>query len=223
METIDIKKETLSPQLDPTSMRRTIQGLKAREKSIFIWQNDGNRRIGLNISTADFILGDKLLLFQKESAAKFKIELPLYFFAGPNTIIFKSKISSIKPEHIVLEYPDTMQIEDARDTKRFYFKQNSKFLNISKKNKNSTPTRYRVSLYDLSVTGASFTLNEFQTQNILRGDELKLHSIDDQIFSPYINAKVCYVVPFKLFGVLLYKVGIHFDRQLTPSEIKTVV
>lgn len=223
MENVDIKKDNLVPQLDTVSMRRTLQGLKAREKKIFVWQNRGQERTGVDISSGDFIFGDKMMVFNKEAAGLFSPDLPLYFFAGPNTIIFKSKIVNVKPEHIVLEYPDSMQIEDARETKRFYFKLNSKYLNISKKNKNSTPTRYRVSLHDLSVTGASFTLTEMQKQNIESTDELKLHSVDDQILSPYLNASLRYIVPFKVLGTKLYKVGIHFDRELTASEIKTVL
>lgn len=164
-----------------------------------------------------------MLLFNREAAAKFQREIPLYFFAGPNTIIFKADILKVLPEHIVLEYPHAMQIEDARDTKRFYFKLDTKHLFISKKNRNSTPTRYKVSLYDLSLTGASFTLNKSQVQNLFEKDEIKLHSIDEQIFSPFINANIRYVVPFKLHGNGLFKVGIQFDRKLTEGEIKTVI
>ncbi|PIP94448.1 MAG: hypothetical protein COW00_16600 [Bdellovibrio sp. CG12_big_fil_rev_8_21_14_0_65_39_13] len=217
------KSENLIPTLDPVSMKRTLQGLKAREKEIFAWQNIDNQRISMTISTADFILGEKLFIFNKEVCKIFQESKPLYFFAGPNTIIFKAQVLAKKNEHLVIEYPESMQIEESRDTKRFYFKQNFKFLNVSKKNKNSTPTRYRVSLFDISESGASFTLNDFQKQNIDSKDSLKLHSIDDQILSPYLNAEIKYIVPFRVMGTSLHKVGIQFDRLLTPSELKTII
>lgn len=217
------KTENLIPTLDPVSMKRTLQGLKAREKDIFVWQNRLDERISMTISSADFILGEKLFIFNKEACEKFEESLPIYFFAGPNTIIFKAQVLAKKNEHIVIEYPESMQIEESRDTKRFYFRQNLKYLNVSKKNKNSTPTRYRVSLFDISESGASFTLNEFQKQNIDSEDQIKLHSIDDQILSPYLNAQIKYIVPFRVMGTSLYKVGIQFDRLLTNSELKTIV
>ena len=92
-----------------------------------------NEKKGLTISRADIILGEKFFIFNKEASLKFEEGKPLYFFSGPNAIIFKSRYLSKKFDHIVADYPESMQIEESRETKRFYFRAASRFLNFSKK------------------------------------------------------------------------------------------
>lgn len=209
----------LSPIEGEKNILNVLTSIKGKELKIFCWQPDGDLKRGITVSSKDIVCGQNFLIFTKENLDKFNCNEDIFFYYEPKTIIFKSKILKKNPGHLVCELPTDLRLKETRVDPRTIIQHGSSFLRISKKNRNSTPTRYRVGLMDISEGGASFVLNEFQIENLSIGENIRIHGIQDLIINPMLLATICYLTPFKIMGVKVYKVGISFERKLTKSEI----
>jgi hypothetical protein len=209
---------------DKKEVMQIIHSIQSMGNGFYIWQNfEEKGRIGFDVESEQLTLDKKFTVRGQRECSTFIEGEDLFFFYEKQMVIFKTRVLVNNRSHLILSPPDQMQLRNTRAQKRLNLLHTADTANISKKNRNATPTRYRLKLFDLSEGGASFILTSEQGNNINENNNIKIHGVNKTILSPYLDSTVCYKVPFKVGEKNCFKIGVKFDREISKTEIYEMI
>jgi hypothetical protein len=208
---------------DPEKMRQTVLSLKSKGSRLFIWQNDkkGNRT-SIRTNASDIVFSDNLLVFGPELTSNFRVGETLYFYHEPRTVIFRSLIKNLGDGHLKVTYPDKMFLMETRANSRRTFKNKERNISFSKKAYDTVPVRLKGRALDISEKGISLSIPQSGGKNLLIGDTIRIHSIDNHLFGPVLDCTLRYIENISLKGVVELRIGLSFSRLITQSELQSL-
>jgi hypothetical protein len=152
----------------------------------------------------------------------------IYIRGNERSILFKQQKIVIQDNKIIIQIPNQVRMYDKRYTERFHFglKSNHHVEIFHSKNSMDQEQLFQVSLFDISVRGASFNMSLLDQKYFYQEEIIKVVKLGKKSFPEYLMAKIIYLhrLDNKIGGIHCpsIKMGVKFDRSLSKKELAEI-
>ncbi len=166
---------------------------------VVLWQK-GRVERRLMLAEMKFIDQDEKTLFIKStngSAFYFDETLPVQVKTDFKGLSFRSSIQMMKESLIVLKWPETIYLEDAREKERnrigLY---GEHVLGLEKNASHEKPIRqWDLRILDISLLGASVLISKENLNDFDEGDQINIYSVSTFILPEKMQSTIVYLLP----------------------------
>lgn len=231
--------EKLRVTKDSHEIRTFLKDYVTTKTEVLLWQNLDQK--GKNGAKRVIFKGKFILLNENKNFLLLKFELgngeeipfeftsTLYIKGNLQSVLFKIEISHHSKGTILLPIPQEMRVLEKREKPRFNFGVYSEgkveFFNY--KTMRTNRKHNSAKLIDVSQGGLAMLMYTGKVHSWSEGDRFHIMRINSQTFTDTIVATINYIMPIEIERnnqtISAYRIGVHFDRDLTSSELTTIL
>ena len=221
--------ENLRVTVDPDEIYTFVEQSIFLQANIILWQNINGKR---QIYKGHFIsLNDKQLTMQIIGAKSpsFTSQAQLYIRGSHRSILFKSNISKVAGNQILIPLPGEIRAIESRLTNRVrYDYPNAKQVTIEKYTVyKASKKKHTAKLMDISSSGMGI-ITTYATVNLFKeGDSIALLQLEQHTFSPPIEGTIAYVKGVNVMEdqnhIPAYRIGVKFERHIDKNLLAQII